>query len=591
MNILTKLRYVPKKVALIAATFVAGTYAAATFAWGPDRPTFTIEQPASYVTFNSITNNPNYGDERNFVIAKDAASTNPGDWRDELTVEPGKEYVVRLYVHNNAADNLNLTATNTKAMVNIPTTTGTSVQIDGFVSADNAKPAKVWDQVILKSNQQFNLRYVAGSAEYSTNANPSGFKLGDSLVTSAGALLGYDKLDGNVPGCFKYSGVLTFKVKPQFAEKTDFTLVKDVRKAGGTYGQTASVNPGDKVDYRIAFKNTGSTTLENVVIKDQLPAGLKYVAGSAQMQNINYQYPNTLKLDEKLFSTGSNIGSYTKDANAFVTFSAEVVDNASLPACGVNTLKNIAKVETDTEYVTDDADVTVTKTCDTPKPVANYSCDALTVNKIERTKFSFDTKYTAENVDFVRIDYVIRDAAGKEIYRGTNRDYTQTAPGSYTVEAHVVVKVDGTEKSATSDNCKKPFTVEPAPVTPPVEIKVCDLKSGTIVTIKESEFDNKKYSKNLDDCKNINVCRLSDKQVATIKETAFDSTKYSRSTDDCKPPVSTTPTPPKPAAPATIASTGPEMIVGGLFGSSALGLGISSYVRSRSALKSAMLKK
>ncbi len=38
----------------------------AIFAYGPERETFTIEKPASYITFNSITNNPNYGDERNF---------------------------------------------------------------------------------------------------------------------------------------------------------------------------------------------------------------------------------------------------------------------------------------------------------------------------------------------------------------------------------------------------------------------------------------------------------------------------------------------------------------------------------------------
>jgi len=40
-------------------------------------------------------------------------------------------------------------------------------------------------------------------------------------------------------------------------------------------------------------------------------------------------------------------------------------------------------------------------------------------------------------------------------------------------------------------------------VNPPVAlIKVCDLASKTIISIKETEFDASKYSKNLDDCKN-----------------------------------------------------------------------------------------
>ena len=70
MSTLTSLiRRAPKRlfaaVAVIAAAIIVP---AAVLAWGPDRPTFTIEQPANYVTFNSITNNPVHGDERNFVL-------------------------------------------------------------------------------------------------------------------------------------------------------------------------------------------------------------------------------------------------------------------------------------------------------------------------------------------------------------------------------------------------------------------------------------------------------------------------------------------------------------------------------------------
>ena len=40
---------------------------ASVHAWGPQRPSFTMEEPASYPTFNSITNNPTIGDEHDFV--------------------------------------------------------------------------------------------------------------------------------------------------------------------------------------------------------------------------------------------------------------------------------------------------------------------------------------------------------------------------------------------------------------------------------------------------------------------------------------------------------------------------------------------
>lgn len=62
--------------------------------------------------------------------------------------------------------------------------------------------------------------------------------------------------------------------------------------------------------------------------------------------------------------------------------------------------------------------------------------------------------------------------------------------------------------------------------------------------------------------------------------------------DRCKETPAATPTTPatpkSPETPAVLPSTGPAALIGGLFGSSALGLGISSYVRSRRALRDAL---
>ncbi len=54
-NLLTTLRYVPSRFGVVAAVLLATVGAAVTFAWGPDRPTYTMAQPADHVTFNSIT--------------------------------------------------------------------------------------------------------------------------------------------------------------------------------------------------------------------------------------------------------------------------------------------------------------------------------------------------------------------------------------------------------------------------------------------------------------------------------------------------------------------------------------------------------
>ncbi|MGB3023842.1 MAG: hypothetical protein WBB39_03490 [Candidatus Saccharimonadales bacterium] len=809
-NLLTKLRYVPKRFAVAAALVVATATAALTFAWGPNRATFTIENPAPYITFNSITNNPNIGDERNFVGIRENGTT--GLWQDDQTVVPGKEYVVRMYVHNNAAANLNLVAENVTAKFNLPTTTGKSIQVNGFLNSTNANPVEVYDHATFNSTQDFNLAVVPGSIKYYNNANGSGFTIPESIFTSNGAKLGYTQMDGNIPGCFQYAGYLTFVVKPQFAPTANFTVSKQVRKAGVTgWNETVTVNPGDQVEYLITYDNISDVQQNNVVLKDTLPAGTTLVNGTTYVANGTN--PSGVKVGDGIASgDGINIGNYAGHSVAYVKFTAQVATNDTLPACGLNALKNIAKITTDYGWKEDSADVTVTKTC-LPQPAADckaitphlisrtqfsfdgeatvangatvskytfvvknsagavvktvtvdstalkvnsgtitldtvgvytvmltvttslgdksnvncqttvevksepvvptYTCDLLTVNTIERTKFNFVTTYTVKNATLVRIDYVVRNAAGTELYRGTDSTYTQTTVGNYTVEAIVVVKVDGVEKTATSTNCKKPFEVKPEDkdiqvcrlsdktiVTikesafdaskysknlddckVPATIQVCELTTGNIINIKETDFDATKHSKNLDDCKpikvcelatytvieikqkdfdsakhskdlaacekiqvcelssdtvitirktefdaakhsktlsdcdkikvcviatgevktikraefdsktqstnmndckDINVCRLSDKTVVTIKQSAFDSAKYSYDTANCKPA-----TPPVTTTPPVLPSTGPEMIVGSLLGSSALGLGVSSFVRSRSALRRA----
>ena len=71
---ITKLGFTVSVLALTVATALGGSV----LAYGPERPTFTGEKPADYVTFNSITNNKYYGDERNFVTIKPVSLPPPG---------------------------------------------------------------------------------------------------------------------------------------------------------------------------------------------------------------------------------------------------------------------------------------------------------------------------------------------------------------------------------------------------------------------------------------------------------------------------------------------------------------------------------
>ncbi|HRF28289.1 MAG TPA: LPXTG cell wall anchor domain-containing protein [Candidatus Saccharibacteria bacterium] len=76
-------------------------------------------------------------------------------------------------------------------------------------------------------------------------------------------------------------------------------------------------------------------------------------------------------------------------------------------------------------------------------------------------------------------------------------------------------------------------------------IQVCELASKKIVSIKETDFDSSKYSKDLKDCAEkppvpgeIVVCEIATKKVITIKEDEFDSNVHSKVLTDCdKTPV------------------------------------------------------
>lgn len=485
-SILSRLRLAPKRFyALLAIMTAVVAIPAMLNAWGPTRQTFTIEKPATYVEFNSITNNPNIGDERNFVGIREKGTT--GLWQDKVKAQPGKEYVVRMYVHNNAAENLNLMARDVNAMFYLPNTSAKSHQVNGFLRSSNAKTKEIYDHATFTGDENFKIAYVDGSIKYYNNANGNGFNIPDSLFTSAGAKLGYKKMDGNIPGCFQYAGYLTFTVRPQFPDKpkSNFTIKKEVRKEGGTFSKTAAVNPGDTVNYRLTFTNTGETTLKNVILKDTLPKGVTYVPGSVQILNAANPGGAYVKDGDKMFSTGVNIGSYTAGSNALVVFNAKVKAKSELE-CGKKTLKNVVSAQPEgLQPKTDDADVTTDIDCPV-EPV--YTCDALTVQKIERTKFKFDTKYTVKNATFKSVTYIVKDANGNEVYRGNNAEYTQTKVGKYTVEAHVTVTVNGKDVTVTADKCKASFEVAPVPVTPKPGVKIEKTVNGvkdTVVNVDE----------------------------------------------------------------------------------------------------------
>lgn len=370
---------VPKKLVSVFATLaiVFGVGLTAHAAFGPSRPTFTMASPASYITFNSITDNPVAGDERAFMKgAKPGATGFTGSVTD---VKDGEEVTLQMYVHNNAASNLNLVATGTNVRVALPTGSNQSPTVTGYINANNATPTTVFDTMnIVGANNGFmELAYVPGSASFKNNAGT--FALADSIVTT-GAPVGYSAMNGSLPGCTEFSGWVTMRVKVNMPH---YVVQKSARLAGeGADKWRESVNAkiGDTIEWRIEVRNIGSTTLNNINVVDELPPYMTAEAGTVILINNThplanpYVYPaNAIQQKDGKTYVNVNAGTYAPNSNGYVRFSSKIVSNPAI-ACGNQRLTNKSWA-TPEGYgaVSSYAYVVVvnTKSCDKPTVIPN----------------------------------------------------------------------------------------------------------------------------------------------------------------------------------------------------------------------------
>ena len=343
------LNTVPKRVVAILGLVVAIVIPMAVQAWGPGkRQLFTMQNPADYITFNSITDNPRVGAEPNFL--KVSRGNNEG-YSDSMTMEDGKTYYIYMYVHNNAKARLNLVSTNTRAQLDLPTGANqwkTWYEINGYLWADNAKPNEIWDNILLRSNKEFHIEVL--SAKYYNNIRTeatSGFDLGRELYTTQGsgngALLGYRQMDGRIPGCLEYSGYVLVKIRPVF--KTTPPPPPEKPRPGYDIEKTVdktTAKPGETINYTITARNTGKEDLTNVKITDKLPK--------------NYD-----KASEKVDAPSTITGSIIKNGEvtiaklpvgtkATIKISYTIKKNID---CGKHIIKNIAHGTTDQDKTED----------------------------------------------------------------------------------------------------------------------------------------------------------------------------------------------------------------------------------------------
>ena len=337
------------------------------YAWGDDsdgRPSYTMEEINSgalgeIITFNSISDNPAIGDEKNFVGAK-RVNDDTAVWSaNTIAAEDGEKYYIRMYVHNNNPGGNDAVAEDTTVRFAIAEGSGTEVEVQGFITSSDSTPTEYYDGVKFASDTTFHLEYVPSSAFIENNGIAAGGGMGlDDEIVENGVQIGYDALDGNLPGGLQYAAYVGIEVKVVYDYA--FTTETQVRLAGDAdapWQKEVTAEIGDEVGFQITFQNLETMSVSDVMAKTMLPEGLEYEDGTLMVYNSTYPEGFTTTDGAVLFSDGINTGTYDSESNFYLRFTAKVVDTGL--SLGENTLVSWGQVGIGSSLKQDSASVII----------------------------------------------------------------------------------------------------------------------------------------------------------------------------------------------------------------------------------------
>lgn len=237
-------------------------------------------------------------------------------WKDPVSGNTGDTFRGLVYYHNTE---INTTAENTRIKVAIPAqTTNKTAKLSATISADGVPPISdtiVNGQVIglsgltVNLNQDANLALVPGSVKWFPNkeSNPENIpqvlpngQTGNEITSANGINI------GGIEGCWNFAGYVTFSFKTTPISAPALTVEKTVRNVSAgeaSFVELTNASANQVVEFKVDSKNTGNTALDNLKLKDSLPAKLSFVPGSM-----------------KIFRNGSGVAENVSDANAALVF-------------------------------------------------------------------------------------------------------------------------------------------------------------------------------------------------------------------------------------------------------------------------------
>lgn len=364
---------------------------------------------------------------------------------------------LRVFYHNLENENSGKNANNLTVKINIPTSAGKSQTVTSKISADNANTINSNVKVNLDSDKSY-LEYIPGTAVWRHNVGTNAkvnfvdTKLSDDIVYGGQGL----RLENAKP-CYNFAASVTVQAR---VRTPGIKVNKYVRVKGQTQWTTSNTaKPGDTLQYQIAYKNGGNTLHKSVVIRDNLPPKMQYVAGTTQMKNQG----GIKSVPDGVTRGGVIVGNYGPGADAYVMFEVKV-PNADQLACGVTEFRNVgvARPQGMNEFY-NTAITKVTRDChDVKQPY----CIDLTVKKLGNRKVEVGVKYQANGANFKFVNYDFGDNTTLQTDKTSGVVHTYKDNDEHTISAKLHFDVDGKNVVVGGNECTAVVSKTTTPETP-----------------------------------------------------------------------------------------------------------------------------
>lgn len=348
-NVINYLSYMPKRVVMMLAIFV-----------------LSLSAIAAPVVSNSVV-----AQDNEVRLEADTKVMNLDDntgYEDSVDAMVDDVIQVQVWYHNmeNSGD---LSAENLNVAIDVPTEKGAQQTVTSTVSADNADAVTSSANIDLSLDDAY-LEYIGygegvdetsggvqhrynqgaeeGREECLTGNDPAGpaddcytsvnlGETGDAIVD--GGIV----IDEDFKPSYEFQSTLTILLRVKGDAVKVNKYVRNVTAGEEDWQLTNEARPEDTLEYMIRFENKGNTTLESVVVGDNLPDYIAYVPGSTTIVNGNN--PDGIAAEsDNVWQGGIRVGDYAPGAAGYVTFEAKIDPVNVFAQCGTYTLKNVGVV-------------------------------------------------------------------------------------------------------------------------------------------------------------------------------------------------------------------------------------------------------